>query len=375
MNSKNKVGILTYHTGYNYGASLQAYALSTVINKMGISCEIINFETARFLASREMFSRSPRRLKEFIKIITRVPYLTQLKKRQALFDCYTNKHLPISKLYREESDVIKNASIYDCIICGSDQIWNLSQNDAPAANLLFYLNFPKKQKRVSYAASFGKWVKEAPKYRDVIVPLLKNFDAVSVREHSGVEFLNSVGVDACITLDPTLLLDKEDYDLICQKRLIEHPYVLLFSWSCGNEVVTAAKKIANILKLPLINITPPPRALFSRITRKLDVGPCEFLSLIKYADFVVTDSFHGTAFSTNFEKSFVSIVSDNTPDPRMKSLLDQLQLSDHLVNTAEIDLEKISKTDFEIVRNKKTVLRKASLEFLENALAEFRKDK
>lgn len=368
MNYKKNIGILTYHTGYNYGASLQAYALSTIIKKMGLSCEIINFETERFLASREMFSRKPTRIKELIKIITRIPYFNQLKKRQALFDSYTNKHLPVSELYRKEESVIENATNYDCIVCGSDQIWNLSQNDAPAANLLFYLNFPKKQKRISYAASFGKWVKEAYEYREIIVPLIKNFDAVSVREQSGLKFLRSVGINATITIDPTLLLDKEDYDLICRERLVNSHYILLFSWSCGKEVISAAKSISKELNLPIINITPPPRALFSKIKRKLDVGPCEFLSLVKYADFVVTDSFHGTAFSTNFEKPFVSVVTNNTPDPRMKSLLDQLDLSDHLVSSTEIDLKRIYKTNFENIRNKKIILRKDSLMFLQNSL-------
>ena len=141
----NKIGILTYHTGYNYGASLQAYALQTIIKKMGFQCEIINFETERFVASREMFSRHPKRVKEVIKIITRIPYIKSLKKRQTLFDNYTENCLDISPLYRTEEEVINHAGEYDCIVCGSDQIWNLSQDDAPAANPLFFLNFPKKQ--------------------------------------------------------------------------------------------------------------------------------------------------------------------------------------------------------------------------------------
>lgn len=372
MNRSNKksVGILTYHTGYNYGASLQAYALSTTVSKMGIPCEIINFETERFLASREMFSRKPKRPKELIKIATRIPCYRALKKRQALFDDFTAKCLPVSPLYRTEDEVIKHSGDYDCIVCGSDQIWNLSQLDAPAANLLFYLNFPKKQKRVSYAASFGKWVTEAPQYAETIVPLLKEFDHISVREQSGVELLHSFGIDCEIALDPTVLLDREDYDSICRERLVDNPYVLMFSWSCGDEVVKAAKKVADELKLPLISLTPPPRAMFSGIKRKLDVGPREFLSMIKFADFVVTDSFHGTAFSTNFEKPYVSIVSNGKADPRMKSLLEQLGLHDHLVDSEHVDVRKLQETDFSNVLEKKRAARNGSLEFLRKALAD-----
>ena len=148
-----KVGILTYRTGYYYGASLQAYALQNVVRRMGYDVETINFETERFVNSREMFARSPRRLKEWIKVISRLPYYDALQRRQHLFDKFTNECLALSPLYRQEKEVIEHAREYDCIICGSDQIWNLSTDDAPAANHLFFLNFPKAKRRVSYAAS------------------------------------------------------------------------------------------------------------------------------------------------------------------------------------------------------------------------------
>lgn len=366
---RKTIGILTYHTGFNYGASLQAYALQTTIKKMGYSCEIINFETERFVASREMFSRKPKRLKEVIKIITRLPYYSVLKRRHKLFENYTSECLEISELYRTEGDVIEHATDYDCIVCGSDQIWNLSQNDAPAANLLYYLNFPKQQRRVSYAASFGKWVKKADEVEEKFLPWLKEFDYISVREDSGVNYVKSKGIDCELTLDPTILLDKEEYEAICAERQINSPYVLLFSWSCGKEVIKAAKKVASELNLPLISLTPPPRTMGTGIKRKLDIGPREFLSMIKYADFIVTDSFHGTAFSTTFEKPYVSIVSNGHADTRMKSLLQQLGLVDHLVDAEHMKIQEMKKTDFSRVREKKGTLRESSFAFLKISLA------
>lgn len=364
-----EIGILTYHTGFNYGASLQAYALQTTIKKMGHDCEIINFETERFVASREMFSRKPKRIKEWIKILTRIPYHSALIKRQRLFEEYTNNCLDISPLYRTEQEVINHANDYKCICCGSDQIWNLDREmDAPAANPIFFLNFPKQQRRISYAASFGKFVNKAYQQEDEFMPWLKQFDAISVREESGVNYLKENGIDCELVLDPTVLLDKEDYDLICTERLIEKPYVLLFSWSCGKDVVNAAKIVARELNLPLVTLTPPPRTMLSGIKRKLDVGPREFLSMIKFADFVVTDSFHGTAFSTTYEKPYVSIVSGGKADTRMESLLKQLGLSEHLVDVSHMNIEKMKNTDFVSVREKKYKLRKNSYSFLKNAL-------
>lgn len=361
------IAILTYHTGFNYGASLQAYALQQVVKRYEPNCKIINFETLRFVASREMFSRQITRPKEAIKVLTRLPYWTSLHRRQAMFDDYTQTCLDITPLYRTEQEVIDHAAEYDCIICGSDQIWNLSNQDAPAANPLFFLNFPKQQRRVSYAASFGKWVTEAPKHEDVFLPWLRQFDAVSVREQSGVDYLRACGIDCELCLDPTVLLDKEDYDAICAPRLIDHPYVLMFGWNTNDDLVRVAKQVGRELGLPIYNIVPPPRGIGSGIRRKLDVGPCEFLSMIKHASFVVTNSFHGTAFSMTYEKPFASVVTGKA-DTRMESLMAQLGLSDHLVTPDQIRVKALQQTDYAAVRSKKTALRASSVAYLERAL-------
>lgn len=365
----SKIGILTYHSGYNYGACLQAYALQTTLKKMGYESEIINFETERFVASREMFSRHPSRMKEIIKNISRIPYWNSLHERERMFDSFTFDILHSTPRYKSEQDVIEHATDYDCIICGSDQIWNLSKtHDAPAANPIFFLNFPKKQRRVAYAASFAKWVKEAPAHEDEFMPWLKLFDSVSVREQDGVEYLRSREIECELTLDPTILLDASDYDIISSKRIIEKKYVLMFGWITNSDLVSTAKYVSNKLGLPVYNIVPPPRAMFCGIPRKLDVGPCEFLSMIKHAEFVVTNSFHGTAFSTTFEKPFVSVVTGK-PDTRMASLLSQLGLSDHLVTKDNVDVEAMMNTDFSLVKDKKQALRQSSFDFIKRSLA------
>lgn len=363
----SKIGILTYHSGYNYGACLQAFALQTTLNKLGYENEIINFETEKFVSSREMFSRHPQRLKEYIKLFSRLPYWSSLHKREKMFNEYTFNVLKSTQRYYSEQEVIDNIDKYDCIICGSDQIWNLSQDDAPAANLIFYLNFPKKQRRISYAASFGKWVKEAPQYENLFLPWLKQFDAISVREISGVEYVRSKGLNCTLTLDPTVLLDAEDYEPICASRLIKEKYILMFGWNTNKDLIEVAKSASKKLGLPLYNIVPPPRAMFCGIPRKLDVGPCEFLSMIKHAEFIVTNSFHGTAFATTFERPYVSVVTGKA-DTRMYSLLTQLGLSDHLVTKENVNIEKMLATNFTTVKEKKEELRQSSFDFLKSAL-------
>ena len=162
-------------------------------------------------------------------------------------------------------------------------------------------------------------------------------------------------------------MDKEDYEPICAERKIKDKYVLMFGWNTNTDLVEAAKMVSARLGLPVYNIVPPPRKMFCGIPRRLDVGPCEFLSMIKNAEFVVTNSFHGTAFATTFEKPFVSVVTGKA-DTRMYSLLDQLGLSDHLVTKDQINIDKMLVTDFDDVREKKSALRKTSLDFLQNSL-------
>ena len=364
----SRIGILTFHSGFNYGACLQAFALQTTLKKYGYENEVINFETDAFVASREMFSRKPRRLKEIIKNITRLPYWNSLHVRERMFNNYTFDVLNSTSRYRTETEVIHHAEDYECIICGSDQIWNLTHlKDDPAITPLFFLNFPKKQRRVAFSASFASFTKIAHLHEKEFLPWLKQFDAISVREISGVEYVKSKGLDCTLTLDPTVLLDKEDYEPICAPRQIEGKYVLMFGWNTNKDLIEVAKKVSKELGLPVYNIVPPPRAMFCGIPRKLDVGPCEFLSMIKHAEFVVTNSFHGTAFSTTFERPYVSVVTGKA-DTRMESLLSQLGLSDHLVTKDNIDVKKMLTTDYSKVREKKAALRQTSFDFLKNAL-------
>lgn len=362
-----KVGILTYHNGFNYGACLQAYALQHVLERYDVDCTIINYEPIDFLASREMFSRRPFKLKEIVKVVTRTPYYKSLKNRERLFREYNDNCLKTTKLLRTREEVIAEAAKYEAVFCGSDQIWNLGKKAGPAANTIYFMDFPKKQKRIAYAASFGSWVKEADSREEDILPWLKQFDKISVRENSGVEYLQSKGIDCIQTLDPTVLLDADEYNSICAEPIIDGKYILMFGWNVNADLIGVAKAVAKKFNLPVYNIVPPPRGLMSGIKRELAIGPCEFLSMVKNASFIVTNSFHGTAFSTTFEKPFVSVVTGKA-DVRMESLLRQLGLSDCLLEKDDIDFDKLMDIDYSDVMEKKRLLRNDSLNFIEKAV-------
>ena len=148
---------------------------------------------------------------------------------------------------------------------------------------------------------------------------------------------------------------------------MNEPYVLMFSWNCAKEVIEVAKAAAKKLNCKLINIVAPPRALFSGVERKLDVGPKQFLSLVKNAEFVVTNSFHGTVFSSIYGKQFASVISGKI-DKRRQSLMHQLGLENNLIKPEDFDLNKIAKTDFSNVHQNIQNVRKTSLDYLNKAI-------
>jgi hypothetical protein len=311
------------------------------------------------------FSKVPTHPKEVIKNITRLPYAKSLLRRQRLFELFANTELALSPRCRTEADVMRQAENYECIVCGSDQTWNLD----PAGryqNAVYYLNFPKKQRRVTYATSFGNWVKKLPDHEDEVLPWIKTYDMLSMREESGAAYLRSKGFDCELVLDPTLLLESGEYSSICAEPA-ERDYVLLFSWPGSKNAVMITNMVSGKLGVKPICIVPPPRTMFSGIERKLDVGPKEFLGLVKNAAFVVTDSFHGTVFSIQYEKPFVS-VNNGESDTRRLSLLDRLGLSDHYLAPDKLDFDKILSTDFASAKQKLLRLRDDSIAYLQRAI-------
>ena len=361
-----KIGILTYHACFNYGACLQAYALQTTVKKLGYECEIIDYQSDILRNISDVFSKKPTNIREVIKNITRFPYKAQLLERQKMFESFINNKLVLSPRCRTEEDVEKQANKYDCVICGSDQTWNLDPS-VRYQNAVYFLNFPKHQRRISYATSFGQWVEKAPEHEDEFLPWVTGYDALSMREQSGVDYLRSKGLECELVVDPTLLLERRYYDSICRERLIKEPYILLFTWNGAKDATEIAKKIEKKTHAKPIYIVAPPRAMFSGVERKLDVGPCEFLSLIKYADYVVTNSFHGTVFSIIYEKKFVSVVSGHV-DKRRESLMEHLGLTDHLMTNENFDMNAIEKTNYAGTTEKLAKFKENSMRYLIRAI-------
>ena len=335
-----KVGILTFHDAHNYGVVLQAYALKKYIQKLGYEVKIINYhhETIPDGYPKEDNEKRWEKFNKFIK---------------TLID---NEE----KVYTKEED-LEQLDI-DFWICGSDQIWNTEITRG--FNRGFFLDFKTNGKKISYAVSMG--IPELPKeYEQKFKESLEKLDEISVREESLKQYAEKfVDKKIEITLDPTLLLDVSDYE----KLLVENSYgqyVLIYALGPDERLIKIAKKIAKEKKVEIIELND--KAKKDYFCKQIsDASPEEFLSLIKNAKAVITNSFHGTIFSIIFKKEFYTITRLNR-NSRMENILKIVGMEDRLINDIS-DLRKVKEQDYEKAYIRLKEEKQKSKDFLKNAL-------
>lgn len=308
-----KTGILTYYyETHNYGGMLQSYALPLFLKKNNILAEQICYvRTDEWEFTKEISSdkRKPSFLlrvknkllsKKYIKDIR-----PQFKNRNRKFSEFEIR-IPHSEKVYDLASISQANEIYDNFIVGSDQIWTFK-----CFNPSFFGEFVSADREIiSYAASAGK-SRFSDKEKEYLDNTLKKFKAISVRERDLIDVFSSFVSEKEIesVVDPTLLLEKEDWDEITRDNLIEEKY--LFCYFLGSDVRLRkiAHKYARIHGLKVVTI-PFANQTFNSVDFGFgdiglyDVGPVEFVTLIKNAEYIFTDSFHATVFSLIYEKQF-----------------------------------------------------------------------
>ena len=318
-----KIGILTYHRVYNYGATLQAIATRLFLSKNGHQAYYIDYYPAYHRKSYRPFDLDGLRKRTFIK---KVHYLyicckhyTSKKKRIDKYRPFVEKHIvPYCKKSLNEQ--------YDAIIYGSDQIWRkqsgLSQNFNP---IYFGINDFQCKKHISYAASMGT-VSLKEEDKEFLKNALHKFDAIGVREEDLYSVLKGLNLSHLQqTIDPTLLLESKEWDEVLRpKRIIKEPYVLYYNvrTSFSNRYIFDFCKQKK-LKLVKVNSFGHP------LGSTYNPDPEEFISLIKYADVVLTSSFHGLAFSIIYQKDFWASTSSNSG--RLRNLMERLDMIERFI--------------------------------------------
>lgn len=375
-----KVGIITFHKSLNYGSAMQAWALSYYIKELGYDVKIIDYTPNNYSDYYSMFWK-PTSLGNIKSDILHLAWLPFLKRREKGYSEFTKNHLPISeKKYKENEEISDFVSDKDIMLCGSDQIWNPLARDF---SMNFFLSNCTCKRKISYAPSIGNRRLEDANDPDLIRKCLLDFDYISVREQSGAdninEFLNGEK-KAEVVLDPTLLLKASDYNEITCKRRINKPYIFFYSVWYNPSAVRSALVLSKKYRLPIYTMMSGRgnsilfKNMFNIKFPPLDGGPSGFLSMIRNAKYVVTDSFHGTAFSVIFEKKFVAINNKNSDgtlknDTRICNLLNVLDLESRYLTEEDVkEFDIDSEINYTSVTNKRLNEAEKSKDFLKRAL-------
>lgn len=366
-----KVGILTYHDTNNFGAMLQSYALYKVINDLGVECEIINYfnDYMRTKLSKQ-FIPAKITFKNVINYFMRYPFI---RRRKSNFNKFKENFLNIKEKPFSDSQYLINATKkYDRIVTGSDQVWNYIINDN---DYHYYLDFCEKGKKAAYAPSFGISKIDDDK-KDIIKKLLKDFGFLSVRDRQGQKIIEELlGISPFLALDPTLLLNKNQWEEVIKgKSVLKRDYgqyILVYNMGTSS-LYDFAKRLAEKTGLNLVIIDGSVKNLFKKnIYSALGLGPLEWVDLFLNASIVCTNSFHGTAFSINFNKQFYT---ELIPPPfkynsRLFDILEMFGLKDRLIQSDKT----IKENDIVDFSNANVILqreREKSLAFLESIIHE-----
>lgn len=362
---------ITFHASDNNGSFLQSYALQSVLQKkFNVENKIINLQTKE---QKRLYSilRPLNSVSNIFKNAISLAHYRKLKRRKKRFCDMRNVFLQQTALCSKIEEVEDLANCADLNIVGSDQIWNTKAYDFSSAYFLPNV----KTKKISYAVSSGAHArKELLKDYEKEI---RQFSALGVRETSMVKMLESFEKEAQVTLDPTCLLDAEDYEILYKKEpLVKGEYIFLYSINYNEAILKTAKKISKELKMPVITVFTSYRAVHCRrygVKVLWDSAPSEFLNLVVNAKLVLTNSFHGTVFSSVFRKDFFRVCAENEGkrirDDRIDDFLDNLGLARSISLSTKMDcILKNIHVDYDGFEERLENLRTESIKFLQDAL-------
>lgn len=372
-----RIGIVTWFKGQNYGQLLQAYALQKAVHDLGYNCELVNYSrhtgegtvSAKLLSMVKRLTNKTITLRMIFKSLENQLYQLYLKRnsdRYRIFKTFENKHLNVGQAV---TNLNQCNSLYDGFICGSDQIW------APYAfDGYYFLSFEADpERKTAYAPSFG-FSSLPDNISKQAAAFISNIRNVSIREESGAKLIEGMtGVRPEVVLDPTLLLEAEQWKKVQTQINIRKPYILCYFLGDNPEHRAIVRKIIRQTGLRAVILPFVPRDIFARgFDTEPNAGPGEFLYLLENADLICTDSYHGILLSINFKKPFLVFkrFSDNDPNSqnsRIYHILDKYGLKDRLIT--DYDSGCINRQiDFDKVHTLLKVEREHSMAFLKRSL-------
>lgn len=327
IGSRLKIDILTIHFGINHGSVLQCLALSRTLESLGADVEVIDYVPSRYRMWENVKIKFPTKPMPwkiaflFASSFIRLP-------QKFVFYRYLRRVLKLTKRYSTELELIENPPAADLYLVGSDQVWNSTYNGSADGSYL--LSFASKGTRcASYAASIGRDdISQVD--ADRFASILPKFEGVSVREARAIEILQGIDVACRQDLDPVFLFNSEEWSRFASDKGLGERYVLVYVIAQNyGEMVAQAREVADHLgtKLFVLSVRPIRSAGVDR--NYIFANPSDFLGLFSRAEFVISNSFHGTAFSIIFHRRFFTYATRY--NSRIESILGLTGLESRLV--------------------------------------------
>lgn len=363
------VALMTWYKYRNYGTALQSTALYKTIADLGYAVKMVSYSTKLNAYQQDTTFSYIGAIKKYIKDnYCNSSYTSNI--REMLFNKFLETRITETHLCDTYSDLYRLNNDFDAFICGSDQVWSLSN----CFDDKYFLSFVDPNRlKISYAPSFGLTDIQIPEMGEIVKGLINRFDYLSVRESAGVKIIKRLtGRDANLVLDPTLLLSSKEWDIYAdvKENLISGKYIICYFLGDDKKYYKNVRLISRSTGMPYFIIPTHMKDMDSDNRVPFEVGPSEFVSLIKGAEYVCTDSYHGLALSITYGKPFTIYKRFHdgykyNQNSRIESLLDLLDLNERLSEEAYLNT-----IDYGDVQRKLQECRTASLEYIKNALAD-----
>lgn len=366
-----KVSLITLQNVPNYGSVLQCYATEQVIKKMGYEVETVNYLPERMTKHgmlKNIKNKNKKLNKSFIlRTIARIIIYPSYLLRFHTFKKFRNKYLNMTKkVYKNYDDLFADIPKADIYCTGSDQVWNSEWNDEiDKATFLGYA--PDDSKKIAYAASFGKKELE-DKEKDETRELLKRYDKISLREQSGVKICDDLKIKGTVNVvDPTFLLSGDDWRKIASDKYKNQKYILVYNLNRNKKIDKYAENLSKKTGLKIIYLSYQLHEFYKKGKMICNPKVEDFISLIDNAAYVISDSFHATAFSLNLNTQFI-IVYPGKFSTRLQSILEKLGLENRVAqNENNLDIIK-NDINYKDINKKLEKMRNESLKWLEKSL-------
>lgn len=353
-----KIITITFHRSLNYGAVLQTYALQKALKKCEYETAVLDY--SRIINKKSTKKNLKQKLRTVIVSSLQAIHSKSRKIFKQRFEDFIKDNIILTDRYGTYTELRNNPPDSDMYLIGSDQVWNITYSYRAE----FFADFaPENIKVASYAASIGRYDYRKEQLEKFELGL-KKINPISVRENSAKDFLQEkFGRESLVHPDPVFLLDKEEWMSIAAQPQMKDKYILCYALTRSKLMQKAAAKLKKETGYKIVSISPTAVSLVPGDRNIYNAGPREFLGYLQNAEYVLTNSFHGTAFSIIFEKKFYNFTSDFYSS-RITNILEQMSLVDRIPRS--LDDVKSGQIDYAGVTLKKQQLADGAYEYLKS---------